>query len=188
MFRHASILNLLNCPAFLVRPDPLGSIWDSNEAASKCTLLQGDADGGLVANCVEANRRLQYALSLHAKGLSYQNDKFVFRPRPDRHPAATVCVGPTVMVAHTRLIAVAVMEQHPPISAERIEVFRQCFELTPGEARLLALILEGHGSRGAAKMLGISSNTTKTQLSSIFQKTGVSNQLLLARLFFLGPF
>lgn len=183
-----SILSLLSSPAFLVRPDPLGSIWDSNEAAVNCTLLQGDADGRLESNCPGANRKLQYALSSHAKGVWDDNDKFVFRPHPSQFPSAAVCVGPTIQVAHTRVIAVTVIEQQPPISASRIESFQQCYELTAGESRLLALILEGQGARGAAKVLGISANTTKTQLSSIFQKTGVTNQLLLARLFFLGPF
>lgn len=168
--------------------NPLGSIWESNLAAGSSRRLRADSTSGrLVASCKGADRKLQYALVLHAKG-SADEERFVFRPCPEHFPSAAICVGPTVHVGPSRFIVVTVLEQETAVTPESIETFQRCYDLTAGEVRLLALILEGHGASGAAKVLGISANTTKTQLSSIFHKTGVTNQLLLARLFFLTPF
>jgi DNA-binding CsgD family transcriptional regulator/PAS domain-containing protein len=63
-------------------------------------------------------------------------------------------------------------------SEERI---RLVYGLTPAEARLTALVVEGKDSAAASRMLGVSGNTVKTHLKSVFDKVGVSRQAELVR-------
>jgi DNA-binding CsgD family transcriptional regulator len=55
--------------------------------------------------------------------------------------------------------------------------------LTPAEARLGARLATGEALEAAAEALGISKDTAKTQLSSIFAKTGAHRQAELVVLF-----
>ena len=59
---------------------------------------------------------------------------------------------------------------------------RRRFDLTFTEAALAAEILRGDGRKAAARRRGISDATAKTQLSSIFEKTGTHRQAELVRL------
>lgn len=61
-------------------------------------------------------------------------------------------------------------------------LLEQLYGLTPAEARLAWALIEGHGLQRAAEKLGISANTGKTQLQSIFAKTHTSRQAELIRL------
>ncbi len=54
--------------------------------------------------------------------------------------------------------------------------------VTPAEAKLILQLLDGLTLTDAAKELGISRNTARAQLSSIFSKTGVNRQTQLVRL------
>lgn len=59
---------------------------------------------------------------------------------------------------------------------------RQRYGLTPAEARLAWEIVQGGGRKSAAANRGISVSTARTQLTSIFDKTGVRRQSELVRL------
>jgi DNA-binding CsgD family transcriptional regulator/PAS domain-containing protein len=63
-------------------------------------------------------------------------------------------------------------------SAERLGVV---YGLTPAEARLTALIVDGQGVASAAEALGVSPNTVKYHLKTVFGKVGVSRQAELVR-------
>ncbi|MFT7526732.1 MAG: DNA-binding CsgD family transcriptional regulator [Arenicella sp.] len=56
------------------------------------------------------------------------------------------------------------------------------FGVTPAEAKLIPLLVEGLTLTAAAKALGVSRNTARAQLSSIFVKTGVNRQTQLVKL------
>ncbi len=56
------------------------------------------------------------------------------------------------------------------------------FGLTNAEVRLTHALLESESLARAAESLGISVNTAKTQLASVFRRTGVRNQKELAQL------
>lgn len=62
------------------------------------------------------------------------------------------------------------------------DVLRLLFDLTPAEARLTRLLLEGSTMAEAAAAVGVSDHTARTQLRSVFAKTGVSRQAELVRL------
>jgi DNA-binding CsgD family transcriptional regulator len=56
------------------------------------------------------------------------------------------------------------------------EVLSALFDLSPAEARLVKALLEGHRLEEAARRLGISHNTAKTQLKAAFAKMGCTRQ------------
>jgi DNA-binding CsgD family transcriptional regulator len=62
------------------------------------------------------------------------------------------------------------------------DLLQRCYGLTPAEARLAMVLLEGQSLKEAADRSGIARNTAKSQLKSIFLKTQVQRQGQLIRL------
>ena len=60
-------------------------------------------------------------------------------------------------------------------------LLRQVFGLTPAEARATLALCEGDSVEETAATLGVAVNTLKTQLSSIYQKTGVDSRAKLVK-------
>jgi len=56
------------------------------------------------------------------------------------------------------------------------------FGLTPAECRVAILLADGYTPKQIAETIGVSRNTLKSQLSSVFCKTGTSRQSQLVRL------
>jgi DNA-binding CsgD family transcriptional regulator/PAS domain-containing protein len=56
------------------------------------------------------------------------------------------------------------------------------YDLTPAEARVFELVVEGHSTRNAADLLGIAPSTFRTHLLAVFAKTGRHNRVDLTRL------
>ncbi|MGJ8687563.1 MAG: helix-turn-helix transcriptional regulator [Spongiibacteraceae bacterium] len=63
-----------------------------------------------------------------------------------------------------------------------VEIIIQLFGFTPTEAQLALLLADGLSLDESSEALGMSRNTARTHLRSIFAKTGVSRQTLLVRL------
>ncbi|WP_152552918.1 helix-turn-helix transcriptional regulator [Nitratireductor basaltis] len=64
---------------------------------------------------------------------------------------------------------------------QRIALLQDRFGFTPAEARLALEMLAGDGRAAAASRCGVSINTARTQLTSIFEKVGVTRQAELIR-------
>jgi DNA-binding CsgD family transcriptional regulator len=62
------------------------------------------------------------------------------------------------------------------------EAIAKEFKLTPAELRVLFAIVEVGGVREVAEVLGVSTETVKTHLSRLFDKTGAGRQADLVRL------
>jgi DNA-binding CsgD family transcriptional regulator len=62
------------------------------------------------------------------------------------------------------------------------ELLQTLFDLTPAEARIASMLIDGHSLTKVSKLQGVSLNTVRTQLKSVFAKTGVDRQVDLARL------
>jgi len=62
------------------------------------------------------------------------------------------------------------------------ETIRQLFDLTPAEASLAALLAAGHKLDRAANELGITRNTARAHLRSVFSKSGATRQAELVHL------
>jgi DNA-binding CsgD family transcriptional regulator len=67
-------------------------------------------------------------------------------------------------------------------STEAVPLLSRLFELTPAETRLLRAIARGDELRDAAEQLRISVHTARSQLKSIFRKTGRRSQSQLMAL------
>lgn len=111
-------------------------------------------------------------------------------PRKDRSPLS-------VLVAPARCAAVGV-----PFEAVRAivyvqdperrvrpaqEILRSAFRLTPAECRVALLLGDGKSPREISHVLGVSSNTLKSHLASIYRKTNTSRQTQLVRLLMRLP-
>jgi DNA-binding CsgD family transcriptional regulator len=87
-----------------------------------------------------------------------------------------------------RYAVAAVFISDPAQGAKTVpEVLRRLYGLTKAESRLVVLLLEGESIDVAARELGISAPTARTQLKSVFQKTGTGRQSDLIRLVMSGP-
>ena len=77
----------------------------------------------------------------------------------------------------------AVVFLHDPMAAKNIDeqTIRGGFGLTVAESRLAALLVAGSSIQQASTQLGLSLNTVRTQLKSVFAKTGVNRQAELLR-------
>jgi DNA-binding CsgD family transcriptional regulator len=64
----------------------------------------------------------------------------------------------------------------------RHEVLRALYGLTPAECRVALLLGDGHSPREIGQMVGVSFNTVRSQMKSIFFKTNVKRQGELIRL------
>jgi DNA-binding CsgD family transcriptional regulator len=63
-----------------------------------------------------------------------------------------------------------------------VDLLRRCYGLTPAEARLAMILVEGKSVKEAADICGVKHSTAKSQLKSIFVKTNVRRQGELIRL------
>jgi DNA-binding CsgD family transcriptional regulator/PAS domain-containing protein len=62
------------------------------------------------------------------------------------------------------------------------DLLPRCYGLTPAEARLAMVLLEGNSLKEAADSCGVTHNTAKSQLKNVFSKTEVKRQGELIRL------
>ncbi len=70
--------------------------------------------------------------------------------------------------------------------APRPEHLRRLYGLTPTEARVAAAVVQGAGGQSAARELGMSVNTLRRHLKSVFIKTQVERQSELVRVLLSG--
>ena len=91
-------------------------------------------------------------------------------------PAADSPQGPAIP-------SVAVFISDPDqVSLAPAQVIGRLFGFTPAEAALAMLLANGLTLDEASAELGVSRNTTRTHLRSLFARTGVSRQTMLVRL------
>lgn len=100
-------------------------------------------------------------------------------------PALQVVVSPIrnqAIDTSQRVAAVAfvndpLQRRRPPQDELRI-----CYGLTPAECRVALLLADGRSPREIAQMIGVSFNTVRSQIKSVFSKAGVKRQGELIRL------
>jgi DNA-binding CsgD family transcriptional regulator len=86
------------------------------------------------------------------------------------------CLGHSAKPGAVLFIGDSQASTRPP--AERLRIV---YNLTPAEARLTALVVDGCGIASAARSLGVSPNTVKYHLKAIFGKVGASSRSQLVR-------
>ncbi|HTS23568.1 MAG TPA: helix-turn-helix transcriptional regulator [Casimicrobiaceae bacterium] len=82
------------------------------------------------------------------------------------------------------LLVVVDPEASVPLDVSKVQAL---FGLTPAEAGLVLAVASTHSLEEAARHAGISLNTAKTQLQSVFEKTGTGRQAELVKLIFSHP-
>lgn len=90
---------------------------------------------------------------------------------PVQHPAVSLGSAIAVFISDPA--------SRPPATSK---VLQDIYSLTPAEVKLAVLMAEGLGASQAAEQLELSRETVKTQLASIFSKTGVNRQAQLVKL------
>ena len=81
-----------------------------------------------------------------------------------------------------KVAAVAFVKDPRKHQRPEVEMLRALYQLTPAECRIALLMSDGHSPRHIAETTGVSTNTVRSQVKSIFSKTGVSRQGELIRL------
>ena len=74
------------------------------------------------------------------------------------------------------------LAKHAQAPSSVSDFVMRLFGLSPAEARLLPLLLQGSAPAEMAEELGVKVSTVRSQLSSIFAKTGATRQQDLIRL------
>jgi DNA-binding CsgD family transcriptional regulator len=73
-------------------------------------------------------------------------------------------------------------------NAARLDQATQLFNLSPAQARLAGLVLDGADLPLAAEKLGVTLNTVKTHLQRLFDKTDARSQsALISKLLGVAP-
>ncbi|MCX2981884.1 helix-turn-helix transcriptional regulator [Halieaceae bacterium IMCC14734] len=172
--------------------DENGTIVSCNELA-EALLAEGDgitaSDGHLVLCKREQTNELLALVSRVFQAQQHNDIMAVEALRVERPSGAGdlgVLIRP-VPGAEARQVhsipTVAIFISNPESQAEApVQVITRLFGLTPTEAALTMLLTNGLTLDEASLELGVSRNTTRTHLRSVFSKTGVSRQTMLVRL------
>lgn len=173
----AATLGLIGLPAaVLSATGRVLGINDRLEALSDVVLPR--AHGGLALTDATANALVRDAVRTAACGLDGPARSIPVRAGPERS-AFIAHVIPVRGLAQdifneaaALLVVTAVRVPHAPSNA----LLHGLFDLTPAETRLLRALAGGARLRCYADGAGVSVSTVRTQLASIFHKTGTSRQ------------
>ena len=142
---------------------------------------------GLRAECLSESALLEKTIhqavaTLNGKGLSAGGTVMISRRA---RPPLRVQISPirnSALQTSQRIAAVAFVNDPLRTHRPTQEVLRMLYGLTPAECRVALLLGDGHASRKIANMVGVTDNTVRSQIKSIFSKTGVRRQGELIRL------
>ncbi|HLA78172.1 MAG TPA: helix-turn-helix transcriptional regulator [Vicinamibacteria bacterium] len=183
-------------PMAVVLVDGRGGVVAMNRAGSE---LLGEGDGlslavdRLVANGREARalRALLTGAIETTLGRSAQGGGGLLVERPSGRRPLQVWVTPLPRDPHgfgVRGALAAVFVSEPerghPLSPECLAGLH---DLTAAESRLASLLAQGQDLKQAAETLALSLHTVRTQLRSVFLKTGTRRQAELVHLLLSGP-
>ncbi len=184
----SSVTNALNAfsqPAVAI--DRLGFVLDANRRAEM--LFDAEIrvkDRRLVVSDVEAKHRLETLvdrLLLTSDLAPFPCDPIVIQRR--RNGPIILRTLPVHGAARSPFLgarAVLTLTTPAPREGPKAALLAAVFGLTPAEARLAAIIAEGHNPGHAAEELGISRVTARNQLGAIFAKTATHRQSELVAL------
>jgi len=149
---------------------------------------------GLMANHVGLRAELQTESALLAKtiqeaaptsnGKGVSAGGTVLVSRRARPPLQIqICPIHNSMVQISRRVAAVAFISDPLQTQRPAEaLLRVFYRLTPAECRVALLLSDGQAPREIAGKLGVTDNTVRSQIKSIFSKTGVRRQSELIRL------
>ena len=131
------------------------------------------------------NQRLQAAIRWAAGPRRYTRPRVGQWVAPALFGALPIILGDPDAANHEVCWIVAeggqvlVSFNDPQSTEQRLEAAAVLYHITPAQMRLAGMIVGGNSLVEAARQLGISINTARTQLRRMFEKTGVSSQATL---------
>lgn len=187
---YATVVDQIGVGVALVDPD--GNIMTTNAIAREIVGASDEIEilnGVLTVRDPRLNRLLHENIRASAEAQTmtpqHHGRPISIERRESLLPlTAIVHSGPNFhpVSAPLRRTAVVVLRDPDRRAAVSPRVVAQLFRLTPAEAALAAHISQGQSLDEAAEALGIRRNTARSQLQSIFQRTGASRQSELVRL------
>lgn len=177
-------------PAPLLQVDASGVVVWQNEActevlwSSPFLAMRGRR---LRATDPASDARLKAAIRWAASAGDYATHMATMATSSTDHLAAPVLLANPAdevvsvcwVSAQSRMILISLRDQDK--SRNAIAPAAIAYGITPAQARLASLIVDGKDVVEAATVLGISVNTARTQLKRMFKKTGAHNQPSLVR-------
>lgn len=168
--------------------DRAGQVREASPAGA-AILAEGDglalSAGALEAATPADTRRLDAAIRSAIDALLTGGAGGAVRlPRPSGRCDLLLVVSPFPRhlspVSEFEPAAIVRIKQ-PARSSGQLAMHQELFGLTAREAELAGLLVEGHSLESLANVLGISHNTARVHLHSIFRKTGTHRQADLVR-------
>lgn len=188
----ASGLDVLAMPTFLF--DESARIAHMNRSADAILKAREGLrveDGHLLATDAAANRKLNLELinAIHAsRGDGSELNGVVLQPRLGRMPLMLM-IAPLRLAGGTLVRGAALLFAFDPESTPTItaDMVRRLFALSEAEAELAVALCGGKTLDEAAEARGTSIHTIRSQLKSIFMKTGTKRQADLVSLLLASP-
>lgn len=131
-------------------------------------------------------RNLLNSVIVAQRGNQTQVAQAIAIPRSHGRAPLTMVIRPVMQAEwsdrqHAPAVALFISDPELPLHAS-IDTLAQLFGLTPAESRLALQLINGVSLEEASTALGISRNTARAHLRSIFTKTGVTQQTMLVSL------
>jgi DNA-binding CsgD family transcriptional regulator/PAS domain-containing protein len=169
--------------------DVRGRIQLANALAAE-VLATGDGlragPKGLAASTPEDTAALTHMIASATVRAEPSGGVLMIARGPTRRPLH-VMIAPTGSLPETVAARAIVFVADPERQVNPPEaLLRATYGLTAAEARLAAGLAQGFGVVEAARRLGITPNTARTQLKTVFAKLGVDRQAGLVRLLMAG--
>ncbi len=197
----AAALDRLACGVFLLEAS--GSILFANRAGQEMQAAGNPFAQGSAASTLQ-NLRLSSDGDAHAreKFAAMLNAALLERPADTGHfsdalvvsdaegkPGYVIHVAPLrigendmLAVSPRQVKAIVVAYSLGTIASVKQGALEQVFGLTVAEARAAIGVLAGGSVKSMAARLGVSSNTLKSQLKAVYEKTGVNRQADLLKI------
>lgn len=166
----------------LLATDAQGRVYLSNRAGATWLSLPGNPFGasGLKPSRAGAGSRLAEALvaACTRRTRLATGAHVEFGTPPIRYAVVAMPLPEPMSFPLSTYEPLALVKVHThdatPISAHRL--LHALFGIPPAEYRLLLLLMQGHHVKECAQQLGVSQETTRTQLKSLFRRTQTSRQ------------
>ena len=187
----ASSLNMLAMPTFLF--DEHGTVAHNNQSAA--TLLQDGhlrlEAGHVFAQDEKMTRKLNLELSKSIAASRNEDDdmnRVVLLPRVNKLPMMLM-ITPLQLSGSSHMHGAALMFAFDPTAMPAVtcELVKKLFRLSTTEAELAIALCSGKTLDEFAFERGTSIHTVKTQLKSIYLKTGTKRQAQLVSMLLASP-
>jgi len=187
-------LNSMSIATLLVSGN--GRVRQMNQNAAVC-LQSGDGlllqDGKLTANDLYERAQLESLISAAASGGNRSEGALggaikISRVRaPDTLHVTVIPTPQESQISASGSSALIFVNDPSSLPRPRGTLLRQLYGLTPSEARVADLLLEGSEVREAAERLGITLETCRFHIKRVLAKTGTRRQAELIRLMLSLP-